>query len=332
MQGFLDSHHSVAAKWMICGETLELAVLANYDVGTSSFVSMLRRKQMIKLFKWASICACCCSCFFVQAAFAQINISDGTSTYTKSTTDGAVTFVDSVSGNVMSEERWLVRYADLGGLGNPIETTFLEVGGTGVVLDGVTNAGDTGTMNWSVNSPGFGDALFDIDISYVVSTASNGRAELSYSVDVIPQNAIANGVIQVFNYFDYDVEGFGGDSADIVTNGTETRIDILDSGSGTTAFRSGENVTGWEIRAWGAGATNIDDSVVGSNTYNLANNTAPFAPGDFTGAFQWDFNLGNVGSAPGSLSGASAVSAVPEPASASLLLLAGIGMLYRRRR
>ncbi len=129
--------------------------------------------------------------------------------------------------------------------------------------------------------------------------------------------------INLFNYADFDVGGTAGsDSA--VFNGVN-RMRITDAGGAFAEFE-GVGASAYQVTTFATLRTLLSNGVVD----NLNNTGMPFGPGDWTGAFQWSFNL-NPGESVTVIERLSVNTAVPTPGAAALLALGGAFGLRRRR-
>ena len=129
--------------------------------------------------------------------------------------------------------------------------------------------------------------------------------------------------ISVFNYADFDVAQSAVEDSAILVNPQLMRI--TDPGGDFAEFQ-GVGASAWQVMPFAALRTLLDDGAI----TNLNNTGLPFAAGDFTGAFQWNFSI-PVGGSVTVFENLSVNMAVPAPGAALLLGLGGLVAMRRRR-
>jgi uncharacterized Zn-binding protein involved in type VI secretion len=120
------------------------------------------------------------------------------------------------------------------------------------------------------------------EITYTLSDSGDNQAV------VVAQLTIANTTstpitLNLFNYSDFDMDGsVGGDRAELV------RPDYMRVYETNTAhIVAAETPFAWQIGAY----PGVRDLLTDTDIDDLNNSGSPFGPGDFTGAFQWEFTL-----------------------------------------
>ena len=279
----------------------------------------------------------------VSNATAQVNISDGTSSYFwDPNAPQSTTFVDQFAGNIMFEDMWIVRYTEQSQLGG--STTFtaeLNANGSGPGVNylGTVNTGASAVSTWNVqNVGGLGGnvTLFTVELTHTISTDANGNAELSHAMRVfnfLDGPELADGSdLDVFLFQDFDIPTFSDNSADAGFEGNDAVID-MSSGAGNLATTVGEGASAWQLRAVGGG-TRLSTEVLNGTIVDLDNSGSPLANTDINSMFQWDLSVLVGGEQNlGVYSLANEITAqIPEPSTVSVLALAGLASLVRRRR
>lgn len=128
--------------------------------------------------------------------------------------------------------------------------------------------------------------------------------------------------IDLFNYADFDVGGTAGTDSATLTGPNLMRIT---DGANFAEFE-GVGAGAWQVTSFATLRGLLTNAVVD----NLNNTGLPFAPGDWTGAFQWTFDL-NPGESVTVIERLAVNTAVPTPGAAALLGVAGLAGLRRRR-
>jgi hypothetical protein len=139
----------------------------------------------------------------------------------------------------------------------------------------------TATINWSnVDGRGFAARLA------IALRDVGGSQSVTAKVMTITNNTASSMTIDIFNYIDIDLAGTAGsDAATLVLPNEYIRVT---EGSTFADFR-GVGANAYEVRTY---AANLRGALHDTTTLTNLNNTGlPFTPGDFTGAFQWQFSI-----------------------------------------
>ena len=279
----------------------------------------------------------------VSTATAQVNISDGTSSYFwDPNAPQSTTFVDQFAGNIMFEDMWIVRYTEQSQIGG--STTFTaalnaNASGPGVNYLGTVNNGASAVSTWNVQNVGGlgGNAtLFTVELTHTISTDANGNAELSHAMRIFNflngPELVDGSDLDVFLFQDFDIPTFSDNSADAGFEGGDVVID-MSSGAGNLATTVGEGASAWQLRAVGGG-TRLSTEVLNGTIVDLDNSGSPLLNTDINSMFQWDLSVLVGGEQNlGVYSLANEITAqIPEPSTVSVLALAGLAGLVRRRR
>jgi hypothetical protein len=191
-----------------------------------------------------------------------------------------------------------------------------------------------GTNDGTLDTGGYDYTASNTAASY--SFTSNQRWQIfnpsntaGTNVQVLASNTItntgsSNASFSMFFYQDFDIGGTAAtDSGSLLS---PNYMQIVEGAN--TADWVGFAANAYRAGAFSGTRLGLQDAVLD----NFADEGLPFGPGDFTGAYQWDFALD-----PGqsitltsafTLNGA----AIPEPATFGVLGLAALGGLSRRRR
>ena len=138
--------------------------------------------------------------------------------------------------------------------------------------------------------------------------------------------------LSFFAYSDFDLDGTFGDDSGAFQS--PNQFNITDGSSAyATLTASGTGLAGWEQGSF----SGIRDRLTNAVQDNLVNAPANFGPGDWTGAFQWNFNLAANGAPGGADQQVGTLlklvhNPVPEPASMFALAIGAASLVARRRR
>jgi len=188
----------------------------------------------------------------------------------------------------------------------------------------IGGAGSTASSRLVLNAAGaaaLGLSAGDITLDYGFELREATR---SLIWDVGVTNAgLATLDLVFYAYFDLDLEGdFGNDLAT----------------GGVGGFRVVDGATGFDLGVGSSSAADhyqvaafpnvqvVLDALQGAGAADLPDTGAPFGPGDFTGALQFDFSI-----APGGSQGLG-IALIPEPATAIQLGLGLLGLAFAGHR
>jgi hypothetical protein len=188
----------------------------------------------------------------------------------------------------------------------------------------ISGAGDSASSQLILNPTGaaaLGLAPGDIRLAYDFELREATRA-LIWDVGVTNASGAALDLV-FYAYFDLDLEGdFGNDLA----SGGIGGFDVTDGATGfELAIGSSAGADHFQVAAY----PNVQaalDAMLASGAADLPDAGAPFGPGDFTGALQFDFSL-----APGD-SQALGITLIPEPATVIQLGLGLFGLAFAGRK
>ena len=175
-------------------------------------------------------------------------------------------------------------------------------------------------------------------VTYGYNLTSGLTGQLSYTLTGFPGGARVdqrwsifnpgNNAVQVnmFHYVDFDLSGAAGAHTAALTTPNQ-RMEVFHAPSGKGADWWGVGASAYQVTSFATLRGLLTNTAI-----NDLNNTGlPFGPGDFTGAYQWTFNVGAGGSVHFLSSYALNGSAIPAPGAAALLGIAGLAGLRRRR-
>lgn len=199
-----------------------------------------------------------------------------------------------------------------GSLDNLYEYGFYFVRGDGTVikLENGTQI-DSNTIGYEPQTNVFVEVSFELPSS----TAPDVNVNITMQNDT--GGTINRGVIF---YFDYDLANTIQDHTATYDSMTEL-MTISEVNSGVTAQVDGVGAAAFQIDSYSDLRTSIENDIA------LDNTGSGFGPGDFTGAFQWDFSL-----VDGAIDTVESLTVIPEPRSFSLILGVAVFCCAGRRR
>ena len=101
-------------------------------------------------------------CFLATPLVGQVNITDGTSSYSWDPANFQATdLIDQDTGDVSFEDMWIVRFQDSSGLGSTTRVLALNnaADADGVFFTGTTNTGDSAVSTWNINGQAGGPVM-----------------------------------------------------------------------------------------------------------------------------------------------------------------------------
>ncbi len=173
-------------------------------------------------------------------------------------------------------------------------------------------SGNTATLTFSTPQ-------FDAVMQFVVLGVRNGLGVLTSTLTVFNTSADPL-TLNLYNYADLDMNNSAGnDSADL--NGVNI-IRVTDGGN--TGWRANyEGTDAFQVASFAA----LRGMLTDPNADDLNNTGLPFGPGDWTGAFQWQFNISSGSAATASAT----ITILPTPGALALMGLGGLVATRRRR-
>lgn len=266
-----------------------------------------------------------------------IDLNDGTNTFQWDPNDDTTQMSASFDTNYSFAFTPLLRYRrpNAGGPGSGQMTTrtMADFANQDIVSNSVVNSGASGTQHVDFSfQPGLGTPvdLFDVDLSFALSTTPLGDSTLNYSITVTNTSGTTRSEVELFMYFDWDLVTNQNTVIEHQLDGFTGFLQQADPNQGDpnflNAFHGTDNLQDWEISPW-SGTNSIEDRLL--NGDSLSNSGAPFAIGDATGAFGW--NIGTM-SAGQVFTVNMYVTSVPEPGSATIVVLGLVGVALLRRR
>jgi hypothetical protein len=120
------------------------------------------------------------------------------------------------------------------------------------------------------------------EITYTLTDAGDNQAVVVAQL-TITNNTSTPITLNLFNYSDFDMDSSAGsDQAELVRPGYMRVWE-----TNTAHIVAAETPLAWQIGAF----PSVRDLLTDTDTDDLNNSGSPFGPGDFTGAFQWQFTL-----------------------------------------
>lgn len=250
---------------------------------------------------------------FGSAAFAQVgsggSISNNASSFTigdiDTTSGGNGPLADFRVGGAGNPDHLFQQYWWYRVQGDSQETEFVNA--TSWAYNG-----NTATLTFSTPQ-------FEAVMQFIVLGVRNGLGVLTSTLTVFNTSADPL-TLNLFNYADLDMNGTAGnDSADL--NGVNI-IRVTDGGG--TGWRGNyEGTDAYQVASFAA----LRGVLTDPNADDLNNTGLPFGPGDWTGAFQWQFNI----SAGSAATASATITILPTPGAIALMGLGGLVATRRRR-
>jgi hypothetical protein len=192
--------------------------------------------------------------------------------------------------------------------------------------------GNYGSIAWDNVA---GRNLFDAQLNLAVIDPGTGGNLFQEMVIT----ALANVTLSIFHYADFEVAGSaGGDTATLVSTSPNIQINVGDGAASVPWIGYGANA--YKVTPYGTGnPRSVLVDMTDNGVDNLNNTGLPFAAGDFSGGFQWNFSLtagqsmtlltqwgtGSPLLPPSSMP-------TPEPGTALLMAIGLLGLAFQGRR
>ena len=186
---------------------------------------------------------------------------------------------------------------------------------------------DTYVSGDTLNQEFVKSGQFDITLTYILSGSGSTGSEMTvqFTVTNVGGQALNFHLFQLANF---DLGGFPGqDTAQAGVDGQGSYVNIVER-DGNTSLSLTANP--------GANRAQVDvhpvvyDFLTGSTGGNLSDSVGPTGPGNIDSALQWDLNVPANGTSVVTETENLTVYVVPEPATLSLLVLGGLGLLRRK--
>lgn len=223
------------------------------------------------------------------------NITDGTNTFQWDPDDGTTLLAASFDTNYSFAFTPMLRYRrPPGGFGGGLITTVpfadLTSGADGVDSNSVINAGDTGSQHIDIQFtqvlPPSTTDLFDVDLSFTISSTPAGDTTLNYTMTVTNVSGVDRPDVELFSYFDWDLINNQNSGEDFTIGSFTGFIQRVNPAAGDpvtmNAFHGTDDFQNWEVADWDS----IETKLLANG--NLTNSGTPYAVADMTGAFGWD--------------------------------------------
>lgn len=185
-------------------------------------------------------------------------------------------------------------------------TSQTPMGSNGVSYGYDIGGGLIGSLSYSLTQPAAGSAR--IDQRWRIANPTSSTVFLS-----------------LFHYVDFDLSGSTQNTASLTT--ANERMSVQNPTTGTTADWWGFGAGAYQVIDF----PNLRTLLTNSSIDDMNNTGLPFAVDDYTGAYQWRFEIAPGGSVQLLSSYGVDTSAIPAPGAIVLLGLAGLGGLRRRR-
>ena len=218
-------------------------------------------------------------------------------------------------------------------VGNTRESSIDTLSLSAVTLNGLNQA--------KLDYAGTG---FNLEVTYSLlgGTAGSGASDLAEQVKIINTSSSSALDFHLFLYTDFDL-GFNGTPAgDTLTGITWSQFPVSSPG-----YRSATQIDGLDLQQTTLGSfadraeadffattlNRLNDGVATTLT-SAGSSVAPLGPGDVTYTFQWDINIAAGSSEVIGIDKRLDVTPIPEPTTATLSLLALVGLAsnYFRKR
>ena len=251
----------------------------------------------------------------VPSGLAQtLTITDGTNSYSLPAGDqGGIANQTLAGSSILFEEIW---YLNVGGQATRLQNTPAS----NVAISG--NNTSSATISYSnVPTPATA-ALLDIDLTYQIGSPTTGDLEIDLELS-LPAGAAGPVTGSLINYFDYDLDGPGNQTA-VFSNTpfpTITQTNVL---TGETYSRTGIGASAFDIASFNGLVNDLDTGL-------LLDSNPDLGVIDVTAAFQWDFTLAPGESFSIEAGGFSAVG-VPEPSTLAMIGFLGVVISLKRSR
>lgn len=256
---------------------------------------------------------------FLPSGFAQtLSITDGTNSFSVPAGPGGLasqTLPGPNTGDILFDEIW---FLNVGGLATRLDNTPAA----NIAVSG--NNTSSGTISYSSVPNSATAALLDIELTYQIGSPTSGDLEIDLELS-LPASATSSVTGSLVNYFDYDLNGAGSQTA-VFTNTPFPTITQTNTLTGETYSRAGIGASAFDIASFNG----LENDLI---TGLLLDSTPDLGVIDVTAAFQWDFTLAPGESFSIEAGGFSAVGvAVPEPSTLAMMSFLGVVVSLRRSR